>query len=155
MPSFWNKKPLSELTPDQWESLCDRCAWCCVHKLEDEETGELFYTNVACNKLDPKTCECNCYQDRYRQVPDCLSLTPDNITQYAWLPTSCAYRLLKEEKNLPRWHHLVTGLTDSIHDSRISAQGRVIRESEIDDLAEYVITPPFAVDGHNSFEPEN
>src|SRR5487761_1299888 len=116
---FWQEKRLEQMTQAEWESLCDGCGRCCLHKLRDEDTadgqpGALSFTNVACRLLDLTTCRCTDYTHRRRRVPDCVQLTPAEVRQIDWLPPSCAYRRLAEGKDLPAWHPLVTGNPDSV-----------------------------------------
>jgi uncharacterized cysteine cluster protein YcgN (CxxCxxCC family) len=132
--NFWQRKALNELTSDEWELLCDGCGKCCLHKLEDEDTGEVFATNVACRLLDLETCQCQDYPHRKQQVPDCIVLTVEQIEEFQWLPATCAYRLLAEGKVLPQWHPLVSNDPKSVHTAGISVCGRVISELEADDL---------------------
>ena len=139
---FWKAKPLEALTRDEWESLCDGCAKCCLAKLEDEDTGEIAYTNVACRLLDLGTCRCTNYPERARFVPDCITLTPENVSQLRWMPSTCAYRLLAEGRDLPDWHPLVSGDPDSVHRVGISVRGRVVPERQAVDLEDYVVTWP-------------
>ncbi|MFZ9135983.1 MAG: YcgN family cysteine cluster protein, partial [Candidatus Puniceispirillaceae bacterium] len=101
---FWKTIPLEKLDKDQWESLCDGCGKCCVLKLEDVDTGEVHYTDVGCKLLDCKTARCSSYEKRKSFVPDCVMLTPDNLGMLSWMPKSCAYRLIYENKDLPDWH---------------------------------------------------
>lgn len=138
---FW-KKPLTELSQQEWESLCDGCARCCLIKLEDEETGEIHYTSIVCRYLDLETCRCTEYKERTRLVPDCLRLTSDNLEQLHWMPNSCAYRLLAEGNDLPEWHPLIAGNHQAIRDEGISACNFAIPETELsdeDELEDYLI----------------
>lgn len=139
--AFWQRKPLQAMTTDEWESLCDGCGKCCLHKLEDEDTGEVHYTNVACRLLDTDTCRCGDYAHRRRQVPDCLVLTPGQVAAFHWLPESCAYRRLAEGRPLPAWHPLLTGERDSARASGHSVAGRVVPESDVDEeeLEQYIV----------------
>lgn len=130
---FWQRKALHELTSDEWESLCDGCGKCCLHKLEDEDTGEVFVTNVACRLLDLASCQCRDYAHRKQQVPDCIVLTVDHIEEFKWLPTTCAYRLLADGQPLPQWHPLLSDNPQTVHDAGISVCGRVVSEDEADD----------------------
>jgi uncharacterized cysteine cluster protein YcgN (CxxCxxCC family) len=130
---FWKRKLLSEMSPDEWESLCDGCALCCVQKVEDEDTGAVFFTDVACRLLDSKTCRCTAYKSRAKQVADCLVLGADKPELYRWLPASCAYRRLAEGHDLPEWHPLRTGDPESVHEAGISVRGRVTSETETDE----------------------
>ena len=130
---FWESKQLTDMSPAEWESLCDGCGKCCLYKLEDIDTGEIAYTNVACRLLDAGTCRCSDYQHRFEKVEDCTGLTPEDIPTFRWLPATCAYRLLSEGKTLAVWHPLVSGDPDSVHRAGISVRGRVISEDEADD----------------------
>ncbi len=135
---FWQVKPLNAMTPAEWESLCDGCGRCCAIKLEDEETGELFYTDIACRLFDDRTCRCGNYALRAKLVAGCVVLTPKTLPEIAhWMPTTCAYRLLHEGKPLYDWHPLVSGDPESVHAAGISLRGRVVPEYEVDE-DEYV-----------------
>lgn len=131
---FWEQKNLHELTQDEWESLCDGCGRCCLHKLQDDETGKVFVSNVACRLLDLESCQCQDYVHRKQRVPDCTVLTVDKIDEFRWLPSTCAYRLLAEGRPLPEWHPLLSGNNSSVYDAGISICGRVISEDDADDL---------------------
>ncbi len=122
--AFW-EKPLAELTPAEWESLCDGCGRCCLVKLEDADTGHLHFTAIACRLLDVETCRCADYARRRRRVRDCLKLTPDLAASLAWLPPTCAYRLRADGKPLAWWHPLVSGSPETVHEAGISVRGRV------------------------------
>ncbi len=139
---FWKRKTLTEMTREEWESLCDGCARCCLAKLEDEDTGEIAYTNVACRLLDHETCRCTKYAKRSLFVPDCITLTPDNVSRLHWMPSTCAYRLLAEGKDLPAWHPLVSGDPNSVHYAGISVRGRAVPERRAIDLEDYIVTWP-------------
>lgn len=130
---FWRTKTLAEMSPEEWESLCDGCAKCCLLKLEDEDTGEIVHTDVACRLLDLATCRCRHYARRQRYVPDCRILEPNRIGRIAWLPSTCAYRLLHEGKDLPAWHPLITGDPESVHRAGVSVRDRVLSEGEVDE----------------------
>ena len=139
---FWQHKKLSELSLDEWDSLCDGCAKCCLHKLEDVDTGEVSYTNVACSLLDAGSCLCKNYVERTLLVPDCVELTKDNLSGLKWLPPSCAYRLLNEGKELEWWHPLISGDPNTVHEAGVSVQGRIVEEKDAGDLEDYIVTWP-------------
>lgn len=128
------------MSRDEWESLCDGCGRCCLHKLEDIDSGKLFYTSVVCHLFDDQHCRCTRYKQRTRLVPDCLVLRPDNLDQINFLPETCAYRLLNEGQDLPAWHPLVSGDPESVHRAGISVRGKVISEVYVhpDDLVNYI-----------------
>lgn len=136
---FWETKALAELTLDEWESLCDGCGKCCLHKLEDEETGELFHTNVACQLLDLTTGRCTRYADRLRWVPDCVQLTPAEVRRVHWLPRTCAYRLRAEGQPLPSWHPLLTGVRESTRQAGMSVCGWAVPERRVRRLEDHII----------------
>ena len=137
---FWQNTPLDKMTPTQWESLCDGCGKCCVLKLEDVDTNEIFYTDVGCKLLDCKTARCRDYDNRKTHVPDCVVLSVDNLSQLRWMPDSCAYRLLFEGKDLPDWHPLISGDANSPAAAGESVAGRVFPEAAIDedDLPDHI-----------------
>lgn len=127
---FWKTKSMSEMSTAEWESLCDGCARCCLHKLEDIDTGEVHYTSVVC-KLMTDDCRCSRYAERSRLVPDCVQLTPERAVEFRWLPTTCAYRLVAEGKDLPGWHPLVSGDPAAVHEAGISVRGKVLSEDHV------------------------
>ncbi|RMF18099.1 MAG: YcgN family cysteine cluster protein, partial [Alphaproteobacteria bacterium] len=138
---FWEHKRLEGMSREEWESLCDGCGLCCLHKLEDEETGEVHYTRVACRLLDPVSIRCRRYRQRHRYVPDCLRLTPELVGRLKWLPETCAYRRIAEGRGLPDWHPLITGDPESVHRAGVSVRGRIIDEREAGDLEDHLWKP--------------
>jgi len=132
MSEYWKTVALADMGVTQWEALCDGCGKCCLHKLEDEDSGEVFVCNVACQLLDVDTCRCRDYANRKTIVPDCTVLTPQRIAEFHWLPQTCAYRLLAEGQSLPQWHPLISGDADTVHSAGISVRGRVISETDAD-----------------------
>jgi uncharacterized cysteine cluster protein YcgN (CxxCxxCC family) len=125
---WWQDKPLAELSPEQWEALCDGCAKCCLHKLEDEDDGEVFYTRIRCRYLDEQSCRCSDYANRSVLVPNCIRLEQDNVRQLDWLPSTCAYRLRAHGEPLAEWHPLVSGSADTVHRAGISIRGRSLSD---------------------------
>lgn len=136
---FWKTKTLAAMTTEEWESLCDGCGKCCLHKLEDSDSGELFHTNVACRLLDLKTARCRDYPARSQRVPDCIRLRPDDGEQYGWLPVTCAYRLRAEGRDLPTWHPLVAGDIHAVHRAGMSIRGWTVSEEQVDDIEDHII----------------
>lgn len=138
---FWKTKTLEEMTPDEWEAVCDGCAKCCLVKLEDEETGDIAYTRLHCRLLDGQTCRCSNYAERKTLVPDCIRLTPKALTEIKWMPDTCAYKLLQNGEPLPQWHHLVCGDRQAIHEAGHSVRGQTHNEDDVDedDLGDWVI----------------
>ena len=136
---FWQEKSLSEMTKQEWESLCDGCGKCCLHKLEDEDTAEIHYTGVVCNLIELKTCRCTQYSKRTHLVPDCLDLTQHDFADFNWLPETCAYKLLADGEDLPDWHPLVSGDPETVHDSGASIRSYAMKESEVDQIEEHII----------------
>jgi len=130
---FWKTKTLSEMTRDEWESLCDGCGKCCLIRMEDADDGTIYNTDVACKLLDGEACRCKDYADRWANVPDCVQLTPTNVPNLAWIPQTCAYRLVSEGKDLPGWHHLISGSRQTIHDAGMSVSGMVVSELDVDE----------------------
>lgn len=141
---FW-RKPLTEMSQGEWESLCDGCGRCCLVKLEDEDTGKVHFTSVGCRLLRADDCRCGDYPNRRDKVPDCIKLTPEIVATVAWLPPTCAYRLVHEGKDLPDWHPLISGDRDSVHKAGISAKGRLAAgEDDVpeDQLPDFIVTWP-------------
>lgn len=124
---FW-EAPLRSLSAAEWEALCDGCGRCCLHKVEDADSGRIWPTNVACKLLDLTTARCSDYRNRRKYVPDCVRLTPDLAAELEWLPETCAYRLRADGQPLPAWHYLVCGDRDAVHRAGISIKGRAISE---------------------------
>jgi len=142
---FWETVPLNKMSRDEWEALCDGCGKCCLNKLEDEETGEVALTRVACRLLDDATCQCSQYQIRHQFVPECIVLKPGNMEQNLyWMPQTCAYKLLWNGEKLRNWHPLISGDADSVHRAGISVQNMTVPEFEIDedDWEEHIIEEP-------------
>jgi uncharacterized protein len=129
---FWETKSLGEMSPSEWESLCDGCGLCCLVRFEDEETGEIIPTRVHCKLFDPDACRCVDYENRKQHVPDCIKLTPGNIDDLGWMPRSCAYRRLNEGRRLAHWHPLLTGDPESVHRAGVSVRGQTICETALE-----------------------
>jgi len=138
----WETKTLEEMTREEWESVCDGCGRCCLHKLRHEATDALSFTNVACRLLDTGTARCSDYAHRRRRVPDCVTLTPAEVREIDWLPPSCAYRLLAEEKKLFWWHPLVSGDPDTVIQTGVSVAGRAINERQAGPLEHHIVDWP-------------
>ncbi len=126
---FWKRKSLSDMDGEEWEQLCDGCGRCCMLKLEEEETEEIFLTRLACRLLDLKTCRCSDYANRHERVPDCLSFDVKMVSELSWLPVTCAYRLVHEGKELEWWHPLVSGDPATVHEAGISVRDWAIPET--------------------------
>ncbi|MBU6498340.1 MAG: YcgN family cysteine cluster protein [Rhodospirillales bacterium] len=139
---FWKTTALADMTPAQWESLCDGCGRCCLHKLRFEDTGDLAFTNVACRLLDAQSCACRSYRDRREHVPDCVQLTPAALEGIDWLPPSCAYRRLAEGRDLAWWHPLVSGDPETVHRAGISVRGRIVSERGAGPLEHHIVEWP-------------
>lgn len=145
VPPFWQTTPLRDMTAAQWESLCDGCGRCCLVKLEDEDSGAVAYTDVACRLFDPVTCRCTDYAHRQEQVPDCVRLTPEAVETLSWLPPTCAYRLVQEGKDLPHWHPLRTGDAASVAAAGVAVTGRVAGLEDafgLFELVEHIVSWP-------------
>jgi uncharacterized cysteine cluster protein YcgN (CxxCxxCC family) len=144
-PRYWERVKLKDMTPREWEALCDGCGKCCLNKLEDADTGEVALTRLACRLLDDRTCRCGNYEVRKQIVPECVVLTARTIAKHAyWMPETCAYRLLHEGKPLPRWHPLLTGRAESVVEAGVSVMGLTIPEYEVaeEDWEDYIIEEP-------------
>jgi uncharacterized protein len=137
--SFWKTKSFDQMSTEEWESLCDGCGLCCLHKLEDIDTGKISYTNVACRLLDINSCRCKKYTKRKKLVPDCVILKPEDVQKFKWLPTTCAYRLISEGKNLFPWHPLRSGSSLTVHKEGISVSEKVVSERDAGDFQDHVI----------------
>ena len=146
---FWQQKSLEDMTLPEWESLCDGCGRCCLNKLEEEDTGRIFFTSVGCRLLDGETCGCRDYPRRQKKVKDCVQLTPQNVREIPWLPPTCGYRLLAEGRDLYWWHPLVSGDPTTVHSAGVSIRGRLsgsekdIPDSELDNhIVDWPLTVP-------------
>ena len=142
---FWKTKTLEEMSDVEWESLCDGCARCCLEKLEDEDTGKIYFTHVSCKLLDAGLCACKDYSNRSDKVPDCVRLTPENVRTLNWLPPSCGYKLVAEGRDLYWWHPLISGDPNTVHEAGVSVRGRVQgTENEIadEDLEDHIVQWP-------------
>lgn len=141
---FWQTTSLTEMSRDQWESLCDHCGKCCLLKLQDEDSDSVYYTDIVCDLFDKKSGDCADYENRQAIIPECVRLTQDNLEDLQWMPLSCSYRRIMEGRGLPKWHHLITGNNNSVHEQKKSVLGRVVFEHEIeeDELEEHIITWP-------------
>ena len=129
---FWERKTLEELTDTEWESLCDGCGQCCLHKLVNEETADVFYTRVACTLLNTETARCSSYPDRLSKVKDCLDVRRMTASELAWMPKTCAYRLVHERQPLPHWHPLITGNAASPRAAGVAVTGWAVSEASVD-----------------------
>lgn len=139
---FWRQTPLREMNAAQWEQLCDGCGLCCLNKLEDEDTGDIYLTRVACNLLDKCTARCSDYENRFSLAPDCIQITPELAETAAWLPSTCAYKRLAHGEPLLPWHPLISGREKSLYDANRSISGKIIHESELGERehADFIIT---------------
>lgn len=146
MAAFWEEKTLSEMTRTEWESLCDGCGKCCLHKFIDDEAVEtpestdvlqegetVEFTNIVCDYLNTKTCSCTQYQKRTELVPDCVQLTKDNLQDIFYMPNSCTYRRLHEGRGLPHWHPLLNrNKKTAMHKVGMSVRGKTVYEHQVD-----------------------
>ena len=139
---FWREKRLTQMNSEEWESLCDGCGKCCLEKLEDSNTAKVSYTNIGCELLDVNECRCTNYAERQRYVPDCVRLTSANIASLKWMPSTCAYKLLSEGKNLPDWHPLVSNNPNSVHEAGISIRNRAIDSDDAGDFEDHIVQWP-------------
>lgn len=142
---YWERVPLKNMTSREWEALCDGCGLCCLNKLEDEDTGEVAFTRVACRLLDGETCRCGQYDIRKSLVPECVVLSPKSLPDIAyWLPSTCAYKLLHEGKPLHDWHPLVSGTAETVHAEGVSVRGWTVPEFEVteDEWEDHIIEDP-------------
>jgi uncharacterized cysteine cluster protein YcgN (CxxCxxCC family) len=140
--AFWREKPLSAMSRREWESLCDGCGRCCLHKLRDDDTGEISFTNVACRLLDLTSCQCSDYSNRRARVHDCVQLTPSKLKKVDWLPPSCAYRLISEGKDLFAWHPLLSGTQDTVRTAGAAINGRALSERDAGPLEHHIVEWP-------------
>jgi uncharacterized cysteine cluster protein YcgN (CxxCxxCC family) len=140
-PGWWNSKSLEQLTTSEWEALCDGCAKCCLHKLEDDDSGEVYYTKVRCRYLDEDSCRCSDYAQRSVLMPNCIHLRVEEVSGYDWLPSTCAYRLRAHNLPLPEWHPLETGDSQSVHEAGVSIRGRAISDEFVhpDGFDEHIV----------------
>ena len=144
-PRFWERKPLNKLSRAEWEALCDGCGKCCLNKLEDEDTGEVALTRVACRLLDDATCLCAHYDNRHQFVPECIVLTPENLSKNLyWMPETCAYKLLANGQPLHDWHPLISGRAESVHEAGVSMRQQTVSEIEVsdEDWEDHIIEEP-------------
>lgn len=135
---FW-EKPLKALDAAEWEALCDGCGKCCLHKVEDEDTGRIYPTNVACRLLDRESGRCSDYRHRHRTVPDCIRLVAADVPRLSWLPRTCAYRLRSEDRPLPEWHYLISGDREAVHRAGESVRGWTVAEAMAGDWEDHLV----------------
>lgn len=147
---FWKRKSLAQMSQQEWESLCDGCARCCLNKLEDWDSGEIVWTNVGCELLDGNTCRCKDYEHRAATVPDCIQLTVAEVNELTWLPPTCAYRLVRDGEDLYWWHPLVSGNPETVHEAGISVQGRTVSETDVpvEEFEQHVVSWPDEIPDH-------
>ena len=140
---FWETKSLRQMTVAEWESLCDGCGLCCLIRFEEETSGDVTPTRVSCQLFDSGSCRCSDYENRHKTVPNCIKLTPNNIEDLLWMPLSCAYRRLHEDKTLPEWHPLITGDPESVHKAGVSIRGQTINEKSLADPEDALDFPAY------------
>ena len=140
---FWETKRLADMNEAEWESLCDGCGRCCLIRFEDEDTGDIIPTRVACRLFDADTCACSRYAERRRFVPDCIKLTPHNVAHLTWMPGTCAYRRLHEGRGLASWHPLLTGDPESVHAAGVSVRRQVVSETALHDTEDALDFPAY------------
>jgi len=140
---FWKNKSLAEMSDEEWESLCDGCGRCCVQKFEDEDSGEILYTDIRCRLFDDTNCSCTNYRQRTTLVPECMDIRAFTDQQYAWLPDTCAYRLRHENKPLFDWHHLICGDKNAVHQAEVSLQNKTVCGAHFteEDIVCHIIDP--------------
>jgi uncharacterized protein len=138
---FWDSKTLDEMTAAEWESLCDGCGRCCLNKIEDEDTGQIFLTKVACKLLDVRSCQCRDYPNRQKFVPDCIRIDPEQVRSLSWLPETCGYRRVEEGRGLEWWHPLVSGSRETVHEAGISLRDWAKSERRVkpENFSKYLI----------------
>ena len=148
-PRFWETVALANMAPDEWEAICDGCAKCCLVKLEDEDDGTVYFTDVHCFLLEAGSCRCGDYANRTARVPDCVVLAPARLEDVHWMPTSCSYRLLAEGRGLAAWHPLVAGDGEAVHRAGLSVRGRSVPETAVaaDELEDRVVDWPVTETG--------
>jgi len=142
---YWERKSLEKMSRREWEALCDGCGKCCLNKLEDEDTGDTSLTCIACRLLDDHSCRCAQYDIRHQFVPDCIVMKPENMTEHMyWLPSTCAYRLVREGKPLFDWHPLISGDAETVHKAGVSARGITLSEFDVplEDWEDHIIEEP-------------
>ena len=141
---FWEVTPLVAMSRDEWEAVCDGCGVCCLHKVEDDVTGKVFYTDVACCHLDRHTCRCTCYPDRTTEDAGCVALTPEGVARWTWLPATCAYRRVADGRPLEWWHPLISGDPETVHRAGISLRGRTVAKETVagEALADHIVDWP-------------
>lgn len=128
---FWQRKTLAEMNAEEWESICDGCAKCCLQKLQDDETDEVYYTNLSCQQLNIASCQCKVYPDRFAHVESCINLTPQDLDVFEWLPDTCSYRVLHETGQLPNWHPLIVGSQKEMIRQGLTVSNYAVNESSV------------------------